>query len=174
MIVFLLGVYKLIFLMNVYTLGYEGMNIEVFIGILKINHINVLIDVRDFPYSRKPGFSQPSLKSASETEGIQYLHMKALGAPKPIRDEYKKDSDWSRYTTSYKRHLRHTKSDLDQVLKLALQKNVCLVCFEADANRCHRSFVAAELAKLSGESLKVIHLSKANQSPIDNEPVVFA
>lgn len=42
----------------VYTIGYEGIDLEQFIDIIKKNHIDTIIDVRKNPVSRKKGFSK--------------------------------------------------------------------------------------------------------------------
>src|SRR5690606_12528122 len=78
---------------RLYTIGYEGMELHSFIGTLKAYEIDVLLDVRDFPSSRKRGFSKSPLREALEAEGIEYRHEKALGTPKPIRDKVKRDGD---------------------------------------------------------------------------------
>ena len=160
--------------MNLFTLGYEGLKLERFIEILNENQVDTLVDVRDYPYSRKPGFSQAALNLAVQSNGIRYIHVKALGAPKPIRDAYKQDGDWTRYSIDYKRHLRSLPSDLNGVMRLAIEKTCCLMCFEADANRCHRSYVAAELAKLSNRALRITHLTGQDQVQIDTLQMVFA
>lgn len=40
------------------TIGYEGRKIDEFIERLKEFNISRLIDVREIPFSRKPGFSK--------------------------------------------------------------------------------------------------------------------
>jgi hypothetical protein len=45
-----------------------------------------LIDVRDVPLSRKPGFSKSALQANLEAHGIAYVHLKGLGDPKPGRE----------------------------------------------------------------------------------------
>ncbi len=43
------------------TIGYEGSTIEDFVAALRHASINVLIDVRELPLSRKKGFSKNQL-----------------------------------------------------------------------------------------------------------------
>ncbi len=68
------------------TIGYEGASIEEFVTTLKLAEIDVLIDVRDVPISRKRGFSKGALSSTVEAVGIKYLHLRDLGDPKPGRE----------------------------------------------------------------------------------------
>jgi uncharacterized protein (DUF488 family) len=73
---------------NLFTVGYEGLMLEAFIQRLQSNSIQTLVDVRELPLSRKRGFSKRALAEALALQGITYLHMPALGCPKPIRDRY--------------------------------------------------------------------------------------
>ena len=43
------------------TIGYEGSAIEDFIATLKLANIEILLDVREIPLSRKKGFSKNAL-----------------------------------------------------------------------------------------------------------------
>ena len=54
---------------EVLTIGYEGWDIEEFVDRLKQFHISRLIDVREIPLSRKPGFSKTSLRERLEIIG---------------------------------------------------------------------------------------------------------
>lgn len=44
--------------MAIYTAGYEGLSIDAFIARLKQAQIDKVLDVREYPLSRKPGFSK--------------------------------------------------------------------------------------------------------------------
>ena len=41
-----------------YTIGYEGRELEEFVARLREQQVEVLIDIREKPASRKPGFSK--------------------------------------------------------------------------------------------------------------------
>ena len=69
-----------------YTVGYEGADLSDFLNTLKVHKIKQIIDVRDLPLSRKRGFSKNALAAALAKIGITYLHLKALGDPKPGRE----------------------------------------------------------------------------------------
>ena len=70
----------------IYTIGYEGTDIERFVATLKIVGIKHLADVRAVAVSRKKGFSKSALSARLDAEGIQYFHFIELGDPKPGRD----------------------------------------------------------------------------------------
>ncbi|MBU1626147.1 DUF488 domain-containing protein, partial [bacterium] len=67
--------------MELYTIGYEGRETDEFISELKKHDITRLIDIRENPFSRKKGFYKSALKTALENQGIEYIHLKALGTP---------------------------------------------------------------------------------------------
>jgi len=53
-----------------------------------------VLDVRENPFSRKPGFSKRPLSQALEANGIRYVHLKELGTPHPLRDAVKAGGDY--------------------------------------------------------------------------------
>lgn len=146
-----------------YTAGYEGCTIEAFIAVLRQLNIQVLVDVRELPLSRKKGFSKSALSAALARQDIEYRHLPALGCPRPIRDRYKQDGDWQAYTLDFKRHLRQQGAALKALAELGLERPLALMCFEADVNRCHRSFVgravcaktAQKLAHIRGQTVSL-------------------
>jgi Protein of unknown function, DUF488 len=69
-----------------YTIGYEGSRVEEFVAALRRAGVVTLIDVRDIPLSRKPGFSKSALAANLAAKGIAYVHLRGLGDPKPGRE----------------------------------------------------------------------------------------
>jgi len=128
--------------MSVFTIGYEGLGIDVFKALLAERGIETVVDIREVPWSRKPGFSKQPLEGALRLAGIGYVHMVALGCPKPVRDRYRADNNWARYTEGFLAHLKTQKKSIDALAGLVLKSRCALLCFEADPNFCHRSLVA--------------------------------
>ncbi|RWE61027.1 DUF488 family protein [Mesorhizobium sp.] len=141
----------------IYTFGYEGLTIDRFVARLLSAGMDLVIDVRATPLSRKRGFSKVAFEKALAEAGISYVHASSMGCPKDVRDRYKRDGSWSIYTAGFMTFLRGQDSSVAEVAKLAQSKNACLVCFEADYNFCHRMFVARAIARKSG--CDVIHLT---------------
>jgi hypothetical protein len=148
---------------RIFTLGYEGLSLEAFIGHLKAAGVRTVLDVRANPLSRKPGFSKSAFSAALHAAGIVYAHLPALGCPKAVRDRYKRDGDWAAYTRGFLAHLDGQAEALAELAQIARHSPSCLVCFEADFNHCHRTFVARSAAKLGG--LRVIHLTDRTEIP---------
>lgn len=131
-----------------YTIGYEGRTLQEFINILLEHNIYVVIDVREFAYSRKQGFSKTMLcKSLNESE-IKYAHFKNLGSPKYIRDALHTNKDYNVFFEQYEQYML-TQLDTINVLENALEnhinKHFCLMCYEKKVTECHRKIIAEYL-----------------------------
>ena len=141
----------------VLTIGYEGSSIDDFIATLKTANVEVLIDIRDVPVSRKRGFSKKLLAEALEAAGLDYVHLRDLGDPKPGRDAARR-GDMEAFNRIFRGHLARDVSQaaLSQAIEIASRFRACLLCFERDHACCHRSIVAEAMA--GREALKVHHL----------------
>lgn len=155
-------------MLPVFTIGYEGRTINDFLVDLKANDIKLLADVREAPISRKRGFSKSALASALQDAGIDYLHVRALGCPKAIRDAHRADHDWQRYTRDYLDHLARQEADLAALDVHARQQRTALLCFEADFTRCHRTYVAHALQALAPR--EVLHITQGALEPGHAQP----
>jgi len=144
--------------MTLQTAGYEGASISEFVAALVSAGVHTVIDVRATPVSRKRGFSKRALGKALAAYGIGYVHTPALGCPRCIREEYRASGDWLRYTEQYVAYLNEQASALHDILERARAESCCLICFEADASRCHRSLVAAAVARIGDGQVDVRHL----------------
>jgi uncharacterized protein (DUF488 family) len=143
---------------NLYTIGYEGLSPDAFLSKLRANNVDVVIDVREVPHSRKRGFSKSHLDAQLTGAGISYLNFRELGSPAPARKQYKEDGDFVAFARSYDKVLRAERAALEGLYSLAAERDCCLLCYEADAETCHRSLVGAAVAGLNGGGFTVIHL----------------
>lgn len=143
-----------------YTIGYEGRTIDEFIDTLMSEGIKKVIDVRYMPNSRKKGFSKTKLSGLLAKKNIDYYHVKEFGTPKSLRDELRKTNDYNNFFAKYRVYL----SVFEESLYI-LQENIafdsdiayCLMCYERDYRKCHRSVLADYLAELN-PALTVVHL----------------
>src|SRR5215469_12718951 len=63
------------------TIGYEKARLADVVTTLRAAGVATLIDVRDRPQSRRPGFSRRQLEAGLAEAGIRYVGLKALGTP---------------------------------------------------------------------------------------------
>ncbi len=141
-----------------YTIGYEGWKLDEFVARLREQRVEVLIDIREKPASRKPGFSKTPLRAALEDAGIEYVHVNALGSPSAIRYEYKNGGDKDSFFRAYRAYAKTQIAPLQSVLDTVREKTCCLMCLERHAWGCHRSAVSDMLKELDGNGLRIAHL----------------
>ena len=141
-----------------FTIGYEGTNINTFIANLHDNNIEYIIDVRALPLSRKPGFSKSKLSQRLQSENIQYKHLGELGTPKNIREELKLSQD---YPTFFKRmniYLSDKQDSIEIAYNHVMNNTCCLMCFEKNASQCHRKIIAEKIKAANGNGLQIKHI----------------
>jgi uncharacterized protein (DUF488 family) len=137
----------------VYTIGYEGTDIDRFVATLKQVGIKVLADVRAVPISRKKGFSKSSLQERLHSAGIDYVHFVDLGDPKPGR-EAARAGKYPMFRRIYGKHLAEapTQAALISLTEIVRKLPTALLCFERDPMVCHRSMVTDQLQLYGIES----------------------
>ena len=139
------------------TIGYERAPQGEVIARLQDAGIELLIDVRAVAASRRAGFSKTLLGGSLNAAGIDYLHLRDLGTPKPGREAARK---------GYIREMRAIFDEhmttaaalgaLEQAVAAAGERRVCLLCFELDPACCHRTAVAERIAARTGQP--ILHL----------------
>lgn len=161
--------------MKIFTVGYEGLGIDEFMSLLAENDIETIVDVREMPLSRKPGFSKKALESALNLSGREYVHMVALGCPKQIRDRYREDGNWKRYTEGFLKYLATQDDAIAELAALAATSNCALLCYEADHNFCHRSMVAGAVKEQTRARVHHLQASDVRTANCpESIPLVFA
>ena len=140
------------------TIGYAGASQQAVFRTLLYHDVHALIDIRETPLSRKPGMSKKGLTAATAQYGLKYDHIRALGTPRDIRYRRKIDHDFDLFRTDYIAHLSTQDEAMTQLVDRAMVERCCLLCYEADAEECHRWFVAERAVEMSGEALSVVHL----------------
>jgi uncharacterized protein (DUF488 family) len=125
------------------TIGYTGFQIADFAAVLQSHCVECLVDIRELPLSRKPGFSKSSLSETLESHGIDYLHLRELGSPRSLRHAVRGDGDYAAFFRGMRRHLatRVARDAVDHVVERIRRERCCVMCCCADWNFCHRSAV---------------------------------
>lgn len=121
--------------------GYEGVELDEFIRRLQRAGVTLLVDVRLNPNSRKRGFGKKALTAALGDAGIAYEHLRQLGNPTWNRSGFRGDAaELAQAREAYAELLRGPAATecLDWIAQATLLRNVALMCFEADDQRCHR------------------------------------
>jgi uncharacterized protein (DUF488 family) len=140
---------------TLYSIGYEKARLADVVAALTAAGVKTLIDVRDRPISRRPGFSKRQLAAGLEEAGIGYVGLRALGTPPEGREANHK-RDWQRFWRIVDDKLATAEAEhaLQEAAAIAAGSPSCLLCYEADWHICHRSRVADILAARHGFTIR--------------------
>lgn len=149
-----------------YTIGYEKARLADLVETLRAAAVETLIDVRDRPISRRPGFSKRQLAAALQEVGIVYLGLTALGTP-PEGREAGRRGEWPRFWAIVGERLAGPEAELafHQAADTARRGASCLLCYEADWRRCHRLRVAETLGERYGFAVRHLEVRDGLAGP---------
>lgn len=131
------------------TIGYTGFSIEEFLEKLAENGVESLVDIREIPISRKPGFSKSALRRKLEAAGIAYHHFRLLGSPRQLRHELWETGDYKTFFSNVRKHIASTDAErqIEEVIRIARHASACLMCCCPDSDHCHRKCVIEAISK---------------------------
>lgn len=140
---------------RLFTIGYEAAALGDFVATLIQARVKTVIDIRELPISRRPGFAKKALCQAVTAAGMTYIHLKALGDPKEGR-EAARAGDLAGFRRIFKAHLKTARAQeaLTTAVDIAGTANSCLLCYERDPQVCHRLIVATEMASAGAFSIQ--------------------
>ncbi len=145
--------------MKLYTIGYEGLNQNAFLSWLKRYDIDIVIDVRQRPQSRKKGFSKNALRESLEENDINIKGYPSLGASKELRDSLYSSGDYKSFFKKYRESIRGNDEQVNELYSfIKCGKRIVLLCFEHDPDTCHRSVLAEQIKRRSDNGFKVNHI----------------
>ncbi len=131
------------------TIGHSTRPIDVFLTLLRGHGVELLVDVRTVPRSRRnPQYEGAALAASLEQAGIGYVHLGTLGGLRKPRPD-SPNGGWRNDSFRGYADCMQTPefaAGLAELLKLAHQRQVALMCAEAVPWRCHRSLLADALS----------------------------
>jgi len=132
---------------RIFTIGYESTTVPEFIAALQSAGVKRVIDVRAVPNSRRPGFSKTPLRNALAEEGIDYVHLRALGTPADGRAAARagRHEDLERIYAG-QLEMPEAIAEGAQMIDLAKEKPSALLCYEREPSGCHRTLLLAAVA----------------------------
>jgi uncharacterized protein (DUF488 family) len=142
---------------SINTVGYEGKSVEAVFNDLQRNGIELVIDVRANPISRRYGFSKRQFSEIGEKLGIDYFHVPSLGIPSAMRADLKDFNSYQVLLHKYENDLLPDRKDeIMEVAELMIHTSSALICFEKDIRCCHRTRLASAISKHTGLEVKHI------------------
>ena len=116
------------------TIGYEGGTVAAFIRTLKQAQVELVLDIRAAPVSRKKGFSKNQLAAHLSEAGIGYRHLRGLGTPKRGRDAAR-GGDVESFERIFRAHMDEPEALLDLARRSRLRKLSRSACSVLSATR---------------------------------------
>src|SRR6185369_4242914 len=120
--------------LTLWTIGHSTRSIEEFIAILKSFDLDVLVDVRSFPGSRRyPHFNKESLRESLAAEGIYYQHAPELGGRRRAKPD-SLNKAWRNQTfRGYADYMETEdfRAAIEQLVELASARRCAIMCAEA-------------------------------------------
>jgi uncharacterized protein (DUF488 family) len=132
----------------VMTIGHSTRTLEEFIRLLQAHGATCVVDVRTVPRSRhNPQFNKASLPRSLKKFGLGYVHMPGLGGLRHAKGD-SPNVGWR--NASFRGYADYMQTpefaeSLEEVIRLAHQDRIVLMCAEAVPWRCHRSLIADAL-----------------------------
>ncbi len=145
---------------NLFTIGFTKKTAKEFFEILKQNGVETLLDIRLNNTSQLAGFSKyPDIKYfLGQICNIKYIHDVLFAPLEETLDSYKKKKiTWQGYVNQFNETMNNRQINDYINLKYLEKKNLCLLCSEEKADKCHRSLVAEHFTSLK-KDFKIIHL----------------
>ena len=146
--------------MTIFTIGFTQKSASDFFNLIKENKIDLLIDIRLNNVSQLAGFAK-----GKDLEyflrvicNCDYVHDDHFAPTKELLDSYRaKKQSWQQYEVIFAEIMRERRlSERFEELYMK-HENICLLCSEPSADRCHRRLVAEYLQK-NIDNIKIVHI----------------
>lgn len=148
----------------IYSIGHSTRTLAEFIGMLQSFNIKTLVDIRQYPGSRKyPHFNKENLETEMARRSIKYIHLKELGGRRKVVQN-SKNTRWHHASfRGYADYMETTefKKAIIRLETIALHNSTAYMCSEAVWWRCHRSMVS-DFLKVQGWT--VLHITATEKA----------
>ncbi len=137
---------------GIWTIGHWTCPQDVVLETLASADIDLLVDVRKMPGSRRsPQFNADQMLVWLDEAGLDYMHMGALSGRRPKQRGVDPAINAGWKNVSFKNYADYTltqefRTGLEQLTDLAENRHVAIMCGEPMPWRCHRLLIANALA----------------------------
>jgi uncharacterized protein (DUF488 family) len=144
--------------MRLHTIGHSTHPIEIFLGLLSQHQIELLVDVRSYPSSKRwPQFNQEALRQSTEQAAIAYRWLKELGGRRRSTGESINDGWDHPAFRSYADYIAGVEGQaaLAELIEIAGAAPGAIMCSEGLWWQCHRRIISDYMTACGWE---VIHI----------------
>ncbi|MGV3503185.1 MAG: DUF488 family protein [Adhaeribacter sp.] len=152
----------------IWTFGHSTRSQEEFVAALKFFQIEVLVDVRRYPGSKKyPHFNASALETYLPGAGIRYLPMVELGGRRKPRPD---SSHTAWRNEAFRGYADYTETKdfeaaIAKLREVAAQKKTAYMCSEAVWWRCHRAIISDYLKERGWTVMHIMGEGVAKEHP---------
>ncbi len=149
---------------DILTVGHSTRSLADFVALLKAHGIETLADIRSVPKSRyNPQFNHDALAIELPRTGLRYVHLKELGGLRPARP----DSPHTGVDADFRGYADYMQTEafaaaVENLLALASNSRVALMCAEANPAHCHRRLLSDAL---TARGVTVRHVASPTNAP---------
>jgi uncharacterized protein (DUF488 family) len=135
-------------LSTVFTIGHSTRSVQEFIALLSAHSIELVVDVRTVPRSRRnPQFNRETLPESLQVADIGYEHVAALGG---FRHPSLQLTNAGWRNASFRGYADYMQTAafaaaIETLTERAKRQRLAVMCAEAVPWRCHRSLIADAL-----------------------------
>jgi uncharacterized protein (DUF488 family) len=132
----------------VLTIGHSTRTLDEFVALLKAHAVTLVVDVRTIPRSRhNRQFNKDSLPDSLKKAGVVYVHMPGLGGLRHAKRD-SLNAGWR--NASFRGYADYMQTpefekQIEELIQLAKEHRIALMCAEAVPWRCHRSLIGDAL-----------------------------
>ena len=133
----------------VLTVGHSTRSSEHFVSLLRGHGVELLVDVRRFPGSRRhPQFGSAALADSLAAAGIGYEHAEALGGRRDADASSAENAGWR--NSAFRGYADYMgtpefRAALERLIAVSRDRTTAIMCAEAVPWRCHRRLVTDAL-----------------------------
>lgn len=151
----------------VYTIGHSTRPLEEFLELLHAHGVELLVDVRRFPGSRRnPQYGSAELEQALASVSIDYVHEPELGGRRAGTSDGTASPNTHWRDAGFRGYADHMATGafaeaLERLRRRAAERQCVVMCAEAVPWRCHRQLIADALVAAGDDVAHIIGPGKA-------------
>ena len=136
---------------EIFTIGHSNQLFSSLLELIQKNDINLVVDVRTSPYSKySPHFNKKPLQAALEESSIKYVYIGNKIGGKPRDKKFYHDDKLIYHRLEKDENYQY---GIKELIKLAGDNRIVLMCSEEDPNRCHRHHLISQSLIKNGFSI---------------------
>jgi len=153
---------------TIWTIGHSTRSWEDFVLLLQSFQISVLVDIRNYPGSKRyPHFNKEAMQTSLPANSIEYIHLKELGGRrKPVEGSV--NTPWR--NSAFRGYADYMETDtflkaIETLEAIADKERTVYMCSEAVWWSCHRALVSDFLKSKGWTVMHIMDVGKATEHP---------